>query len=126
MPSERELMSPAVMRSRLMLEVEPYLQKLEAMGLRRVAISREEYPKLSEDVWTIDFSGWPVFTDANRPDHLIRSFCEGLDARKDRIPWYGEGPMRLDLMCRDTREGPLPVPLHRAAEQYWRERGYIR
>ncbi len=105
---------------------EPYLRKLEAMGLRRVAIGREEYPKLSEDVWTIDFSGWPVFTQENRPDLLIRLFCEGLEARKDRIPSFGgEGPLRLDLMCRDTREGPLTVPLHPAAERYWREQGYI-
>jgi TRAP-type uncharacterized transport system substrate-binding protein len=104
---------------------EPSLRKLEAAGHRRVAIAREEYPKLPEDVWTIDFSGWPVFTLANKPDSMITSFCAGLAARKDRIPWFGKGPLRLDLMCKDTREGPLPIPLHPAAERFWKDCGYL-
>jgi TRAP-type uncharacterized transport system substrate-binding protein len=28
-------------------------------------------------------------------------------------------------MCRDTLETPLGVPLHRAAEWFWKERGYL-
>jgi TRAP-type uncharacterized transport system substrate-binding protein len=28
-------------------------------------------------------------------------------------------------MCRDTIEGPLTIPLHPAAERFWRERGYL-
>ena len=40
------------------------------------------------------------------------------------IPWEGVGPLPLDRMSVDTREGPLDVPLHPAAEAYWRERGY--
>ena len=104
---------------------EPQLKQLEGMGLRRVAITREEYPKLAADVWTIDFSGWPVFTRIDVPDWIVAGFCEGLEKRKDRIPWYGQGPMRLDQFCQDTREGPLPIPLHAAAERFWHERGYI-
>ena len=104
---------------------EPQLQQLEAIGLRRVAITKDEFPGLPEDVWAVDFSGWPVFTLESAPDAMVRSFCAGLEGRKDRIPWYGEGPMRLDLMCRDTREGPMMIPLHPAAEAFWRERGYL-
>jgi TRAP-type uncharacterized transport system substrate-binding protein len=104
---------------------EPHLRELEAMGLRRVAIGKDEFPSLAEDVWTIDFSGWPVFTRADQPDHIVRAFCEGLEARKDRIPWYGEGPLRLDLLCKDSREGPLYIPLHPAAAAFWRKRGYL-
>jgi TRAP-type uncharacterized transport system substrate-binding protein len=29
-------------------------------------------------------------------------------------------------MCRDTLEGPLDIPLHPAAESFWREQGYLR
>ena len=104
---------------------EPQLQQLESLGLRRVPITREEFPALPEDVWTIDFSGWPVFTLASTPDRVVTAFCAALENRKDRIPWYGQGPMRLDLMCQDTREGPLPIPLHPAAEAFWRSRGYL-
>jgi len=104
---------------------EPELEQLEATGLRRVAITKQEFPGMPEDVWAVDFSGWPVFTLASTPDALVQAFCAGLEARKDRIPWYGEGPMRLDLMCKDTREGPMLIPLHPAAEAFWRERGYL-
>jgi TRAP-type uncharacterized transport system substrate-binding protein len=105
---------------------EPQLQQLEANGLRRVAITKDEFPGMPGDVWTVDFSGWPVFTLASTPDDMVGAFCAALEGRKERIPWYGDGPMRLDLMCKDTREGPMTIPLHPAAEAYWRERGYLR
>jgi TRAP-type uncharacterized transport system substrate-binding protein len=104
---------------------EPQLQQLEGMGLRRVAITKDEFPGMPEDVWTVDFSGWPVFCLESAPDELVGAFCAGLEGRRERIPWYGDGPMRLDLMCKDTREGPMLIPLHRAAEAFWREQGYL-
>jgi TRAP-type uncharacterized transport system substrate-binding protein len=104
---------------------ESHLQKLEGLGLQRVAITKEEFPGMPEDVWTVDFSGWPVFTRADVADDVVRAFCAALEARKDRIPWYGQGPMRLDLMCKDTKEGPMTIPLHPAAERFWREQGYL-
>jgi TRAP-type uncharacterized transport system substrate-binding protein len=104
---------------------EGHLQQLEQIGLQRVAITRAEYPGLGEDVWTVDFSGWPVFAREDLDDGIVRAFCAALEARKDRIPWYGAGPLPLDQMCRDTRDGRLTVPLHRAAEQFWREQGYL-
>jgi TRAP-type uncharacterized transport system substrate-binding protein len=105
---------------------EEKLQELEALGLQRVSITPEEYPALPETVWTVDFSGWPVFCLESLPDNVVTAFCSALDARKDRIPWYGRGPMRLDQMVSNTREAPLAIPLHPAAERYWREQGYLR
>jgi TRAP-type uncharacterized transport system substrate-binding protein len=104
---------------------EPHVQRLERLGFRRAVIPKKEYPKLSADVLTLDFSGWPIFTHAAVPDELIHSFCAGLIARKDRIPWPGEGPLPLARMCRDTPEGPLDIPLHPAAERFWRDQGYL-
>ena len=104
---------------------EPQLESLEADGLMRAAITNEEYPGLGETVWTMDFSGWPVFCLASAPDAMIYNFCAGLDARRDRIPWYGAGPMPLEKLCKDGKEGALYLPLHPAAERYWRERGYL-
>jgi TRAP-type uncharacterized transport system substrate-binding protein len=104
---------------------EPQLQALEADGLRRVAITAAEYPGLVEDVWTVDFSGWPVFCLESAPDDMITAFCEALEARKDRIPWYGQGPFRTDLRCKDTDEAPVCIPLHPAAERYWKSLGYL-
>jgi TRAP-type uncharacterized transport system substrate-binding protein len=104
---------------------EPQLRALEADGLMRAAITDAEYPGVGETVWTVDFSGWPVFCLASAPEDMIYNFCAGLEARKGRIPWYGEGPLPLDKLCKDSREGPLYLPLHPGAERFWRERGYL-
>ena len=105
---------------------EATLSKLEAMGYRRGVIEATDYPGLPADVLTIDFSGFPVFCHERTPDDLVTAICAGLEARKDRIPYQGPGPLPLERMCFDTPEGPLDVPLHPAAERFWRERGYLR
>lgn len=104
---------------------EPQLQSLEADGLKRAMITRAEFPALPEDVPTLDFSGWPIFCRESAPQEMIYKFCEALEARKDRIPWYGKGPMPLDKLCKDSKDGPLYLPLHPGAERFWRERGYL-
>jgi TRAP-type uncharacterized transport system substrate-binding protein len=104
---------------------EPVMQRLEAMGFRRRTLTRDWIPQLPGDVLTLDYSGWPIYTRADVPDDFVREFCAALDASKDRIPWQGEGPLPLARMCQDTPEGPLDIPLHPAAERFWRERGYL-
>ena len=107
---------------------EPQLKALEADGLMRAAITDQEYPGLGPDVWTVDFSGWPVFCLASASDEMIYKFCAAMDARRARIPWEdGNGqPLPLEKLCKDSKEGPLYLPLHPAAERYWRERGYLK
>ena len=105
---------------------EPLLKQLEALGLRRGTLSNRQYPKLDRDVPTLDFSGFPVYTHADVPESLVASICAALESRKGTILWEGEGPLPLERMCRDTPEGPLNIPLHPAAERFWRERGYLR
>jgi TRAP-type uncharacterized transport system substrate-binding protein len=104
---------------------EPALTKLEAIGLRRAVIPRERYPNLPEDVPTLDFSGFAVYTHADAPDEIITAICAALEARKKTIGWQEPGPLPLDRMCRDTPDGPLVIPLHRAAEKFWRNQGYL-
>ncbi len=104
---------------------EPLLERLEELGFRRAVIPKARYTKLKEDVPTLDFSGFPVYTHVNVPDAIVTSICSALEARKEKIPWQEDGPLPLDRMCRDTPEGPLNIPLHPAAERFWRERGYL-
>ena len=104
---------------------EELLERLETLGLRRGLIQRANFPKLAADVPTLDFSGWPIYTHKDTADHLVADFCRALEASKDRIPWAQDAPLPLAQMVRDTNEGHLEVPLHPAAERYWRERGYI-
>jgi len=103
----------------------PLLARLEEMGFRRGVIPKADYPKLSADVVSLDFSGWAVFTRADAPDDFITAFCRALEARKDRIAWQGEGPLPLESMCRNTPDTPLVIPLHPAAERFWRDCGYL-
>lgn len=70
---------------------EPQLQQLESFGLRRQSATRQEFPKLTEDVATLDFSGWPVFCLESTRDDVVIAFCGALEARKERIPWTDRG-----------------------------------
>lgn len=101
------------------------LKKMEALGLRRAVMPKARYPKLPDDLPTLDFSGFAVYTHADLSDTVVTSICAALEARKDRIGWQEPGPLPLDRMCQDTADGPLTIPLHPAAEKFWRERGYL-
>ena len=101
------------------------LRQLEAIGLRRALIEKKFFPTLSADVPTLDFSGWPIYTHESTSDEFVTDFCQALEASKERIPWAQAAPLPLAQMVRDTAEGHLEVPLHPAAERYWRERGYL-
>ena len=104
---------------------ESMLARLEAIGLRRAVIPKERYPNLPADVPTLDFSGFAVYTNAATPDAVVTAICAALEARKEKIGWQEPGPLPLDRMCRDTADGPLVIPLHPAAEKFWREQGYL-
>ena len=101
------------------------LQRLESVGLRRGVMERRYFPKLTGDVQTLDFSGWPIYTHQNTADALVTDFCRALEESQERIPWAQEAPLPLAQMVRDTPEGHLEVPLHPAAERFWHERGYL-
>jgi TRAP-type uncharacterized transport system substrate-binding protein len=104
---------------------ESTVTKLEAMGYRRAVLSRSLYPKLPANVLSLDFSGWTVFVHAEAEDELVAAICAGLQARKMRIPWEGPGDLPVERMAREALDTPQCVPLHPAAERYWRSRGYL-
>jgi TRAP-type uncharacterized transport system substrate-binding protein len=101
------------------------LERLESLGLRRGLIQQKYFPKLAADVPTLDFSGWPIYTHRDTPDVMVADFCRALEESKERIPWAQQAPLPLAQMVRDTPEGHLEVPLHPAAERFWREHGYV-
>lgn len=105
---------------------EATVRKLEAMGYRRSVLKKESAAKLPGDILTIDFSGWPIFVHAEASEKFVAEVCAALDERKDRIPWQGEGPLPIERMCREAPDTPQDVPLHPAAERFWRARGYLR
>lgn len=110
---------------RILPLAEATVQPLEKMGYRRALLPRSAFPKLPSDVLTLDFSGWTVFVHAEADDTLVTRICAALDARKMRIPWEGEGPLPVERMAREALDTPQTVPLHPAAERFWRGRGYL-
>jgi len=104
---------------------EATVAKLEAMGYRRAMLPQSVYPKLPGDVLTLDFSGWTVFVHAAAEDALVTPICAALDARKTRIPWEEPGALPVERMAREASDTPQCVPLHPAAERFWRVRGYL-
>ena len=98
---------------------------LEAMGYRRAILPRSTFPKLPQDVLSLDFSGWTVFVHSEADDELVTRICAGLDARKANIPWEEPGDLPVERMAREAPDTPQTVPLHPAAERYWRSRRYI-
>ena len=99
--------------------------RLEAMGYRRAILPKSTYRKLPQDVLSLDFSGWTIFVHAEADDDLVTQICAGLDARKTRIPWEEPGDLPVERMAREAPDTPQTVPLHPAAERFWRSRGYI-
>jgi uncharacterized protein len=104
---------------------EDVVRKLEAMGYRRGYIRRDEYPRLPQDILTLEFCGWPIFVRTDAPDDFVRRVCAALEARKHLIPWQGEGPLPLERMCIEAPDTPQLVPMHPAAEEFWRAKGYL-
>lgn len=104
---------------------ESTVEKLEAMGYRRSVVRKADFPALPEDILTLDFSGWPVFVHKDAPDALVTQICEALVARAALIPWQSPGPLPVARMCREAPDTPQLVPLHPAAERYWRAQGFL-
>ncbi len=105
---------------------ESTVRKLETKGYRRAFLRKSEYPGLPRDILTLDFSGWPIFVREDAPDELVTQICAALVARKHLIPWQGEGDLPIERMCLDAPDTPQLAPLHRAAERYWRDRGFLK
>jgi len=104
---------------------EATVASLEAMGYRRAILPRSTYHKLPRDILSLDFSGWTVFVPAAADDELVTQICAGLLARKARIPWEEPGELPVERMAREAPDTPQTVPLHPAAERFWRSRGYL-
>lgn len=104
---------------------ESVVRRLEALGYRRAVLAAARYPQLPGDVLTVDFSGWPVFVHADVSDDLVAQICAALQARVGDIPWQEDAPLTIERMVRNAADAPYDVPLHPAAERYWREQGVL-
>jgi len=102
---------------------EPVLQKLEAIGWRRVVIPAGRFPHLKADYDCLDYGGWPLYTRESLPDDVAYKVCDALYARVQEIPWEAGAFTGIDQLGRDTEATPLDVPLHPGAARWYREHG---
>jgi TRAP-type uncharacterized transport system substrate-binding protein len=121
-----EWLAPALDAGMTILSLaEPAMKQLEALGFRRAMIPRSRHPRLKHDILTVDFSGWPLFVRADLPDDDVAGICAALAARVERVPWQEEGELTVPRMVQNAADAPYDVPLHPAAERFWRQHGYL-
>jgi TRAP-type uncharacterized transport system substrate-binding protein len=102
------------------------LKKLVAMGYRPTDMSKSRFPGMAKDITTLDFSGWPMIVRTDMPDELAYAICEAIEQRKDIIPTDNYKPLDMTQLCANDEETPYDVPLHKGAERFYRERGYLK
>jgi len=101
-------------------------RRLVAMGYRPTIMPRARFRGLSQDIPTIDFSGWPMVVCADMPNDVAYALCEAIERRKDLMPTDNYEPLDISQLCSNDEETPYDVPLHPGARRFYRERGYIK
>jgi TRAP transporter TAXI family solute receptor len=102
------------------------LKPLAAMGYRPTVMPQSLFQGMSEDVRTVDFSGWPMVVRADMPDDVAYALCEAIERRKEFMPTDNYQPLSIAQLCANDEEAPYDVPLHPGAERFYRERGYLK
>ncbi len=93
------------------------------LGWRKVSLPRARFPGLARDLDTLDFSGWPIYSNASLPEHVAYDICGALAAREAEIPWEKGTEGSALHMGRASDSTPMDVPLHPGAERWYREHG---
>jgi TRAP-type uncharacterized transport system substrate-binding protein len=98
---------------------------MSQLGWRLIPLSREEFPELTDDLLTVSFSGWPLFTRADLSEHLAYQMARALDVARPLVQWDYEKTAELRDLCVSSDACPLDVPLHPGAARYFREQGAL-
>jgi uncharacterized protein len=112
---------------------EPVLRDLEdRYGYKRTVISRGMFLGIEHDVPCVDFSDWLLFTRDDMPDDFIYLMTKMFVEERERLFefHFRNIPVeRCNLTCpidpKQVWKNIGEIPLHRGAEQYYREHGYM-
>ncbi|MEQ8389331.1 MAG: TAXI family TRAP transporter solute-binding subunit [Alphaproteobacteria bacterium] len=101
-------------------------------GYRRAMLPRGSYPGVETDVPCIDFSDWLMFVRDDMPDELAytitRIFIEHSRDMMEmpfRMLPIEESDLTYPIDPREVWKNTGDLPLHPAAERYYREHGYM-
>jgi uncharacterized protein len=106
---------------------EPVLKRFEAKGMPRGTIPKGRLKGVDRDIATLDLSGHLLFCRDDLPDDVAYLAVQAIDENKAAIdklfpPPYAALTSKIDMCFLATGS---PIPLHRGAETYYREKGYI-
>ena len=103
------------------------LRKMEKIGFPSAMLTRKHYPKMDQDIRTVDFSGWTYFCHADLPSGIAYNMAKAVDLCYKQIPvdHFDKRPMTMREFCQGGEAGQLNIPLHPGAKKYFRERGYL-
>jgi TRAP-type uncharacterized transport system substrate-binding protein len=93
------------------------------LGWRKVSLPKARFHRLTRDVDTLDFSGWPIYAAASLPDEVAYDICGAIAARAAEIPWEAGIAEAARQVGHDTDSTPMDVPLHPGAARWYREHG---
>lgn len=103
------------------------LKRLERLGFSRTLLTPAEYPKLTQALSTVDFSGWLFFCHRDLESPVAYAMAKAVDLVHQRIPvdHFDRRAMTVTEFCHGGDAGPLTIPLHRGAKKYYEEKGYL-
>ena len=102
------------------------LKKMVSMGFRPAGMTKTRFPGMAQDVTTLDFSGWPMIVRADMRDDVAYAICEAIEKRKEIFPTDNYKPLDIAQLCANDEEAPYDVPLHKGADGFYRDRGYLK
>jgi TRAP-type uncharacterized transport system substrate-binding protein len=104
---------------------EKVLKKMEHYGFQRAQLEGGRLAGINEPTTVLDFSGWPIVIHEKFSDDLAYHIVAVLDRIRQEIPFDAPETPSMSSLCTSTEAGPLDFPLHRGAERYYREKGYL-
>jgi TRAP-type uncharacterized transport system substrate-binding protein len=102
------------------------LKRVSKYGYRTSFLTGSHFKGLSQDIPTLDFSGWPMIVHADMADEVAYALCEAIEKRRDLIPTDNYKPLDIAQLCANDEEAPFDVPLHPGAKRFYQERGYFK
>ncbi len=112
---------------------EAVLDQLEdKYGFRKAVLSRWMFPGMERDIPCVDFADWLLFTREDIPQSFIYLLTKTLIEKRQRlIDFHFRGiPNEFNVVTCPVEPAKMPenvggIPLHKGAERYYREQGFL-
>lgn len=101
---------------------EELIEKLVNKGHKRATIPRRLFPGIDRDIRSVGDGTIYVYCLKSQPAELVRLITEGLDTNSHL---FKNIPVAMYYEREEVWKNPV-IPLHPAAEEYYRSKGYIK